>query len=84
MTKNANFIGTLTSTFTANEHGSLYYRTILTNKSDSFNVRKSNYSTRMKLTVNALLELKWWENNIFYILLYTGKEWEDKQGPFSK
>ena len=79
-----NFIGTLTSTFTASEHGPLYYRTILTNKGDSLNVSKSNYNTRMKLTINALQELKWWENNIFYIFIYTQKKWEDKQGRLSK
>ena len=53
MRKTANFIGTLTLTFTDNEHGSLYYRIILTNKGHSLNANKGNYNTRMKLIVNA-------------------------------
>ena len=47
-----NFIGTLTSTFPANEYGALYYRAVLKN-------------ARIDLTKNALQEIKWWESNIF-------------------
>ena len=62
----ASFIDTLTSTFPANEYGPLYYRTILKNKDDFLKANKGNFNARIDLTKNALQEIKWWENNIFY------------------
>ena len=62
----ASFIGTLTSTFPANEYGPLYYRAILKNKDEFLKVSKGNFNARIDLTKNALQEIKCWENNIFY------------------
>ena len=62
----ASFIGTLISTFPANEYGRLYYRAILKNKDDFLKANKGNFNARIDLTKNALQEIKWWENNIFY------------------
>ena len=62
----ASFIGTLTSTFPANEYGPLYYRVILKNKDDFLEANKASFNARIDLTKNALQEIKWWENNIFY------------------
>ena len=62
----ASFIGTLTLTFAATEYGSLYYRAILKNKDDFLKANKGNFNARIDLTKNALQEIKWWENNIFY------------------
>ena len=62
----ASFIGTLTSTFPANEYGSFYYRAILKNKDDFLKANKGNFNARIDLTKNALQEIKWWENNILY------------------
>ena len=66
ITNVASFIGTLASTFPANEYGSLYYRAILKNKDDFLKANKGNFNARIDLTKNALQEIKWWENNIFY------------------
>ena len=62
------FIGTLTSTFPANEYRSLYYRAILKNRDGFLKANKSNFNARIDLTKNALQEIKWWENNIFMLL----------------
>ena len=62
----ASFIGTLTSTFPANKYGPLCYRVVLKNKDDFLKVNKGNFNARIDLTKNALQEIKWWENNIFY------------------
>ena len=59
-------IGTLTSTFPASEFGPLYYRAILKNKVDFLKANKGNFNARIDLTKNALQEIKWWKNNIFY------------------
>ena len=66
ITNVASFIGTLASTFPANEYGPLYYRAILKNKDDFLKANKGNFNARIDLTKNALQEIKWWENNIFY------------------
>ena len=63
----ASFIGTLISTFPANEYGRLYYRAILKNKDDFLKANKVDFNTRIDLTKNASQEIKWWENNIFYV-----------------
>ena len=62
----ASFIVTLTSTFPANEYGPLYYWAMLKNKDDFLKANKADFNTRIDLTKNALQEIKWWENNIFY------------------
>ena len=63
----ASFIGTLISTFPANEYGRLYYRAILKNKDDFLKANKVDFNTRIDLTKNASQEIKWSENNIFYV-----------------
>ena len=63
----ASFICTLTSTFPANEHGPLYYRTILKNEDDFFKANKGSFNAGIDLTKKVLQEIKWWENNIFYV-----------------
>ena len=60
------FVGALTSTFPANEYGPLYFRAILKKKDDFLKASKRNFNDRIDLTKNALQEIKWWENNIFY------------------
>ena len=62
----ASFIGTLTSTFPANEYGPFYYRAISKNEGDFLKANKGNFNARIDLTKNALQEIKWWEKNIFY------------------
>ena len=62
----ASFIGTLTSTFPANEYGPLYYGAILKNKDDFLKANKGNINAWIDLTKNALQEIKWSENKIFY------------------
>ena len=36
------------------------------NKDDFLKANKGNFNTRIDLTKNALQEIKWWENNVFY------------------
>ena len=55
----ASFIGTLTSTFPANEYGPLYYRAILKNKDDFLKANKGNINATIDLAKNALQETKW-------------------------
>ena len=55
----ASFIGTLTSTFSANEYEPPYYRAILKNKDDFLKANKGNFNARIDLTKNALQEIKW-------------------------
>ena len=55
----ASFIGTLTSTFPANEHEPLYYGAILENKDDFLKAEKGNFNARIDLNKNALQEIKW-------------------------
>ena len=62
----ASFIGTLTSIFPANEYRPLYYRAIWKNEDDFLKANKGNFNATIDLTKNALQEIKWWENNIFY------------------
>ena len=62
----ASFIGTLTLIFPANEYRPLYYRAIWKNKDDFLKANKGNFNARIDLNKNALQEIKWWENNIFY------------------
>ena len=66
----ASFIGTLTSTFPANEYVPLHYRAILKSKGDFLKLNKGNYNARIKLAVNALQELRWWGNKIFNIFIH--------------
>ena len=39
---------------------------MLKNKDDFLKANKADFNTRIDLTKNALQEIKWWENNIFY------------------
>ena len=55
----ASFICTLTSTFPANEHGPLYYRTILKNEDDFFKANKGSFNAGIDLTKKVLQEIKW-------------------------
>ena len=52
------FIGSLTSTFPWNKMESLYYRVMLKRKDHSLKSKYGKFNDKMKLTKDALLEIK--------------------------
>ena len=64
----ASFIGTLISTFPANEYGRLYYRAILKNKDDFLKANKVDFNTRIDLTKNASQEKNGGKTTFFMFL----------------
>ena len=55
------FIGTLTSSFSGNEFGALYYRATLKVKDKSLKCDKGIINAIRKLSENTLHEISWWK-----------------------
>ena len=63
----ASLIGTLTATFPGNKLGLLYYRALYKCKIYTLKKSKGNFECRVTLSKDALLDLKWWRDNIIFV-----------------
>ena len=50
--------------FPNNKMGPLYYQVVLRNKDNFLKYKDENFNTKIKLTYDVLLELKWWKRNL--------------------
>ena len=60
----AEVIWLMVSSFSAVEHGPLYYRSLDTEKIESLRQTKGNFSSEISLSVNSRKELQWWIANL--------------------
>ena len=63
----ASFIGTLTSSFSGNQFGPLYYTAMLKFKDKSLKYNKVNLNAVIKLSEDTLHEISCWKKNIFKV-----------------
>ena len=63
----ASLIGTLTATFPGNKLGPLQYRALYKCKTYTLKKSKGNFECRVTLSKDALLDLKWWRDNIIFV-----------------
>ena len=61
----ASFISTLTSSFTGNQFGPLYDRSMLKLTDKPLKYNKGNFNAAIKLSEDTLYEIAWWKKNVF-------------------
>ena len=66
----ASFTRSLTSTFSNNKMVPLYYQVVLKDKDNFLKYDNENFNTKVKLTYDFFLELKWWKGNLFIVKTY--------------